>query len=59
MIMEILCDPYYQGDNTFRQVNQSFEEYSGGQVFRDKGTRSVSGYCGDEIKIFLLNGTQL
>lgn len=43
-------DPDYQGDNTIRPFNGTYKDWCNHQNIpygRDKGTKSIAGYCGD------------
>lgn len=47
----VWSDPDYGGDNIIRRFNESYAEWSKGQVARSKGVHYVGRYCGDDVKI--------
>lgn len=51
----IWSDPEYPGgDNTIRPYSGTLDDYlkeTGIPYGRDKGTHTIRGYCGDEVKI--------
>lgn len=49
----------YYGDNSFRQTELSAKEFAGVNFLRDKGQAIVSSRCGNDIKIYDLNGKEV
>lgn len=50
----VWSDPEYQGDNTIKSFDGSLESWcraEGIPYGRDKGTHTIRGYCGEEVKI--------
>jgi hypothetical protein len=48
----IWSDPDYDGDNTFRYTEKTYQEWIGeGSYGRSKGNHIIREYCGDEIVV--------
>jgi len=47
----IWSDPDYQGDNTIKATNLSYEQWINGSVGRSKGKHIISHYCGEDFSL--------